>query len=70
MNLRSSQNPRVDPAVLGEDLDLLLQEGMGPRSPHFLNEDIAGLINGPHHPTNFIHVGGKEQGQGRLGLTC
>ena len=64
MNLRSRQNPRVDPAVLGEDLDLLLQEGMGPRTPHFLNEDIAGLINGPHHPTDFIHVGGKEQRQG------
>ena len=30
MNLRSRQNPRVDPAVLGEDLGLLLQEGMGP----------------------------------------
>ena len=70
MNLRSSQNPRVDPAILGEDLGLLLQERMGPRTPHFLYEDIAGLINGPHHPTDFIHVGGKEQGQGRLSLTC
>ena len=70
MNLRSSQNPRVDPAVLGEDLGLLLQEGMRPGAPHFLNKDIAGLINGPHHPTDFIHVGRKEQGQGRLGLTC